>query len=239
MASTPMSEARESARTGVPMWLAVIGFLGGASALHIGLHHHLHGALNVHQVVLASFLVLNVMINYWELALFAVQDDIQEEHAALKARYGDDIFAAASALFRRRIPLIRLLRFKEWGSIWSTYALYDPGYASRFSYGYNIDVGNGVSTIVPSTLFALAISVHVVPARWVGIVGVILFWQMFYGTVLYFFQFFNNRRHEGRSVGSVLLFVGLTNGMWFVLPIWGMCVSVAMILGDTYAVFGG
>ena len=60
--------------------------------------------------------------------------------------------------------------------------------------------------------------------------------QMFFGTVVYFFQFFNNRNHVGHSARSIAALVGGTNGLWFVLPIWGMAISVALIYADSFAI---
>ncbi|MFW2387744.1 MAG: hypothetical protein ACN4G0_05380, partial [Polyangiales bacterium] len=78
---------------------------------------------------------------------------------------------------------------------------------------------------------------ELMPARGLGIIGVIFFCQMFYGTAVYFFQFFNNGRHRGHSVRDVLLFVGVSNLMWFVFPIWGLCTSTELILTGSYGVF--
>lgn len=41
-----------------------------------------------------------------------------------------------------------------WANIWIDYARFDPAYADSRSAGYNIDVGNGHSTLVP-TLFLM------------------------------------------------------------------------------------
>jgi len=59
---------------------------------------------------------------------------------------------------------------------------------------------------------------------------------MFYGTAVYFFQFFNNDRHKGHSVRDVLLFVGVSNVSWLVFPLWGLCTSAQLILEGSYAV---
>ena len=84
-------------------------------------------------------------------------------------------------------------------AIWSGYSLFDPGYSDRRSFGYNIDVGNGFTTLIPAVLFAFGMTFELMPARVLGIIGLIIFWQMFYGTAVYFFQFFNNGRHKGHS----------------------------------------
>ena len=58
--------------------------------------------------------------------------------------------------------------------------------------------------------------------------------QMFYGTALYFFQFFHNGRHKGHSMRDVVLFVGITNLTWLIFPIWGLATSIRLILDGSY-----
>ena len=117
------------------------------------------------------------------------------------------------------------------------HSLFDPGYSDRRSFGYNIDVGNGFTTIIPATLFTFAMTFMFVPPRVLGIIGIIIFWQMFYGTSVYFFQFFHNGRHRGHSVRDVLLFVGVSNVLWWVFPLWGLYASTKLVLEGSYAIF--
>lgn len=241
LGATPSSGAATHAAEGagflpVPAWLAIVVFLVGASVAHVYLHYAAHGVVNVHQVALAFFLVLNVLINFWELGLFACGDRIHEEYEATKVSYKGREGDRVNEAMWKRIPLFKLLSFKQWTLIWSSYALYDPGYSQRHSFGFNIDVGNGFSTIIPATLFAFGMTYDLVSPQILGIVGVAMFWQMFYGTVVYFFQFFHAGRHRGHSAGSIWLFVGASNGMWFIFPIWGIAVSVWMILNNSMAI---
>ena len=77
-------------------------------------------------------------------------------------------------VMNQRIALSKLLSFKQWTGIWSGYCHFDVGYSRRGSFGYNIDVGNGFSTILPATLFAFGMTYDIVPARVLGIIGVAL-----------------------------------------------------------------
>ena len=70
-----------------------------------------------------------------------------------------------------------------------------------------------------------------------GIIGVIIFWQMFYGVVVYFFQFFNNGRHKGHRVKDIVLFVGVSNAAWAIFPLIGLWASIQLILDGNYSVF--
>ena len=144
---------------------------------------------------------------------------------------------AVGNVFMRPIPILRVFSFREWTRIWSTYSLFDPGYSDRRSFGYNIDVGNGFTTIIPAIIFAFGMTFSFLPPRVLGIIGIIIFWQMFYGTSVYFFQFFNNGRHKGHTVRDVLLFVGVSNLLWLLFPLWGLCASVQLVLEGSYGVF--
>ena len=220
--------------TSVPT-AAVIGTVVVVGTLfHIWLHQHEHGIYNVTQIGLAFFLVINVLIAWWEIALFVCQDQIHSEYEATKEPYRGRELRRIGEIFARPI---RVLCFSEWTTIWSGYSLFDPGYSDRRSFGYNIDVGNGFTTLIPATLFAFGMTFELMPARRLGIIGVSMFWQMFYGTAVYFFQFFNNGRHKGHSLRDLLLFVGITNLVWFLFPIWGLSVSVQLILSGSYGVF--
>jgi hypothetical protein len=217
---------------------AVIGTVVLVGTLfHTWLHQRVHGVYSATQIGLVFFLVTNVMIAWWEIALFVCQDQIRSEYEAIKEPYRGREMTRIAEIFARPIPLFRVLSFSQWTTIWSSYSLFDPGYSDRRSYGYNIDVGNGFTTLIPATLFAFGMTFEMMPARILGIIGVILFWQMFYGTAVYFFQFFNNGRHKGHSLRDLLLFVGITNLMWFIFPIWGLSASVRLILDGSYSVF--
>ena len=217
---------------------AVIGTVVLVGTLfHTWLHQRVHGVYSATHIGLAFFLVINVMIAWWEIALFVRQDQIRSEYEAIKEPYRGREMTRIAEVFARPIPLFRVLSFSQWTTIWSSYSLFDPGYSDRRSYGYNIDVGNGFTTLIPATLFAFGMTFEMMPARILGIIGVILFWQMFYGTAVYFFQFFNNGRHKGHSLRDLLLFVGITNLMWFIFPIWGLSASVRLILDGSYSVF--
>jgi hypothetical protein len=232
-----MSNTTQSRGFAIPT-AAVIGLvIVAGTSLHIWLHYRTHGLYNVTQIGLAFFLVINVMVAWWEIALFVRQDQIQEEYDALREPYKGRELVAVKEVFKRPIPVLRILSLREWTGIWSTYSLFDPGYSDRRSFGYNIDVGNGFTTIIPATLFTFAMTFMFVPPRVLGIVGIIIFWQMFYGTSVYFFQFFNNGRHKGHTVRDILLFVGVSNLLWFVFPLWGLLTSIRLILEGSYGVF--
>ena len=128
------------------------------------------------------------------------------------------------------------LRF--WSKIWSTYSLYDPSYSNPESFGFFVDVGNGWTTLIPTLVFLYSMTYHnLIGARWLGLIGLIKFYQEFYGTCIYFLSFFLNQRHVNKSVFEVVMFVGFSNGLWFFFPLIGMYASYHLIETNSYAIF--
>lgn len=205
--------------------------------LFVGLHHRTHGVYNATQIALAFFLVVNILICFWEMALVFGRDRIRADYEATRETYRGRELRRVTEVFTRPIALSRVLSFEPWTMIWSSYSLFDEGYSDRRSFGYNIDVGNGFTMIIPSLLFALGMTFEIMPARVLGIVGVIIFWQMFYGTAVYYFQFFHCGRHRGHALRDLLLFVGFTNAIWLVFPLLGLYASIRLILDGSYALF--
>jgi hypothetical protein len=218
------------------VWQLVFLAVAVGTAVPIALHHHAWG-WNVHEAALAFFLWLNVIIACWELCLFARIGAIEAEHDALRAKYpqGREL-DAVGAFFGDRVAPGEVLSPRTWSRVWATYALFDPSYADRRSFGFAIDVGNGVTTLVPGLLFLYGMTYDLVPARALGIVGLLACYQMFYGTVVYFFTFVFNKRYRGHSRGNLALFVGLSNGLWLTFPVWGMAVAIAMIDSGSFAI---
>jgi hypothetical protein len=223
----------------IPLAVAIVVFVVGLTTLHVGLHHAAHGVVNATQASLAFFLVVNLLVNLWEFVLHGEADRIHREYEETLQPYKGREAERAAEYFLSRAPLSRLLSPRTWAGVWSSYALYDRGYADRRSFGWNIDVGNGWSTLVPATVFAWGMTYDLMPARWLGMLGIAVFWQMFYGTAVYFFQFFNNRNHVGHSAASILAVVGATNGLWFGFPVWALWLCTRLIETNSYAVFRG
>jgi hypothetical protein len=223
----------------IPLPVAIPGFVVALTLLHVWAHWAQHGVFNWNHAVLACFLVVNFMINLWEFVLHGEADQITREYAAVKGPYKGREAVRATEYFTSSVPLARVFAPRTWTGVWSSYALYDPGYADRRSFGWNIDVGNAWSTVIPATIFAWGMTYDLLPARWLGALGIAVFWQMFYGTCVYFFQFFNNKRHVGHSVASIFAVVVSTNIIWFVFPLWALALCIGLIDTNSFAVFRG
>ena len=51
----------------------------GGTVFHTWLHHRIHGVYNPTQIGLAFFLVINILITWWEIALFLCQDQVRAQ----------------------------------------------------------------------------------------------------------------------------------------------------------------
>lgn len=209
------------------------------TAAPIVLHVREHGGFNPHQAGLAFFLWLNAIIAFWEICLFFRIDHIEEQYARFKTDYAGRELDRVKDYFDSKVSLGALFSLTTWAEIWSSYALFDESYADRKSYGFFIDVGNGFTTLLPSLLCAYGMTFHLLPARVFGILLILLCYQMWYGTLVYFGSFLKNRRYRGHSLGNLALFVGLSNGIWFTFPLWGIWAAVRLIYDDSYAFLGG
>jgi hypothetical protein len=207
------------------------------TALPIALHHAVHGVVSPHQIGIAFFLWLNTIIALWEICLFLRIDLIEKQYERFRREYAGRELDRVKDFFGARVALSKVLSPSTWAEIWSSYALFDESYANRKSFGFFIDVGNGFSSLVPSLLFLYGMTFHALPARVLGIIGLLICYQMWYGTIVYFSSYVMNKRYVGHTKGNVAIFVGLSNGIWLTFPIWAMWAAIRMIDESSYAVF--
>ena len=136
---------------------------------------------------------------------------------------------------------------QKWSRMWSTYSLWDPSYSNPESFGFFIDVGNGWSTILPCWLwnFAILLPHQFTPNNnnnnnnndspnmavvLLGFIGACSYWQVLYGTIIYFLSFCWNKRYKNKPLAEVLGFVGFANGIWFFFPIACLWASYKVLL---------
>jgi len=72
----------------------------------------------------------------------------------------------------------------------------------------------------------------------VGCIGLASYWQILYGTIIYFLSYFYNQRYKGKTWQEVVGFVGVSNGIWFFFPIVGIYACVCILDTKDYSVFG-
>ena len=180
---------------------------------------------------------LNVLIAFCEIALGKYISYIQDHFQSLKKEYRDEKtgkgkkpeYLAGFAYLNMPLSLRDIYDGGEkWSQMWSTYSLWDPSYSNPESFGFFIDVGNGWSTILPCWLwnFAILFPHYFTPTDedysavvFLGFIGSCSYWQVLYGTIIYFLSFLWNKRYEGKPLAEVLGFVGFANGIWFFFPI--------------------
>ncbi|WP_419553221.1 hypothetical protein [Candidatus Poriferisodalis sp.] len=123
--------------------------------------------------------------------------------------------------------------------MWATYSTYDGSFADRRSYGFNVDVGNGFVTAVPSLILYAALATEFLPPMAAGIVGIMLFWQWTYATSAYLMSFFVAKRHRSiRRSELAALILGI-NAPWVLCPLVGLYASIRLVVDDSYSVLGG
>ncbi|WP_280472414.1 hypothetical protein [Nocardia cyriacigeorgica] len=215
------------------VWMVIAVFVVAGAAVPIALHAGRYG-INVGHLVLVSFTWINVMIALWEIALNLRISLIERQHEQFVAEYRGRELDRVIDFFTAPIRLHEIVRPSTWAQVWSSYSLFDPAYANRKSFGFWVDSGNGYVTLIPSLLFIYGLTFDIMPARTLGIIGLIIFWMMFYGTVLYYLAYFFNREYIGHTKRNLGLFIGGTNSLWLFAPAWGIVASIILINSDSY-----
>ena len=181
---------------------------------------------------------LNVFIAYCELCLgrhiLFIQKDYQKK---LKA-YGNSGLDGALGWINMPLSLGQVFDSRTWAQMWSAYSLIDPSYQNHESFGFFIDVGNGWTTIPPCVLLNYAmVNPSACSPLFVGCVVIASYWQMLYGTIIYFFSYLFNRRYEGKSIG-VYIVVFLSNVTWIVFPALAIYTAVCMLRDGNMNIVG-
>ena len=201
-------------------------------------HLRTHNVINPIQLLLAIFLTTNAWICVCEIALLSYPTLIQRQFAAFCVKFGDHVLPSPIFLFER-VRLRDVLSVRYWAIMWSSYSTLDPAYIDTHSFGYCVDVGNGVTTLIPTLLFACGMTAQsaLFSSRTLGIVGAISFYQEFYGTCVYFFQYCFNKRYVGTPKAQVYGVVVVANGIWIAFPLLGMWASLHLIFNGNFTVF--
>jgi len=183
---------------------------------------------------------LNILIALCEIALGRHIDLIKSDYEGLRKKYRGTEWDACVAFLTMPLTPAQVFDMRSWSKMWSTYALYDPSYQNSEAFGFFIDVGNGWSTI-PTSLLALvalvrpdgtALEGYASPLV-VGCVGIASYWQIMYGTFIYFLSFIWNRRYQGFRPAEIWTFVVVSNGTWIIFPFVGIYSCVQMLAEGT------
>ena len=200
--------------------------------------YRLYGHVNVSYFLLSLFLMINLLIAYWECCLYWRRDYIEQRALYWSERRAATGLAPAIEFLMSSVPLRRILSPTVWADIWAAYCQYDGAYADRRTYGFNVDVGNGFFTPVASLVLLGAMTFEFLPAVVAGILGVALFWQWFYVSSLYVVAFFVAGRQRKISSAEVWIYVIGPSSVWVLFPVLGLYVAVRLILDGHYGVLG-
>ena len=236
-AATDDDEKTKSTAGALPCIAYVVAYHAVTIGFLVAWHARAHGVVNPTHALIAIFLVINAWICVCEIALLTYPTHIKREFGGFVAKYGahtlPPVFLFQPVLLRDVFSL------RYWSVMWSTYSTLDPAYIDTHSFGFCIDVGNGVTMLGPSILFAYGMTAQgaFLSPRALGMLGLIAFYQMFYGTAIYFFQFFFNRRQDVLSKALVGGVVIPANFIWSIFPALGMWACSRLIVDGDFGVF--
>lgn len=212
--------------------VAVLALLG------MGTRYYTHGDLNLIHSMLSLFFSVNLLVCYWEVCLFFRRDHIERRTDYWRERQRETGRTPAGEFLASKVPLTGILSPTVWADTWATYAQYDPSYADRRSFGFNVDIGNGFVTPLPTLILYAAYTFDFLPAVYAGIIGAMVFWQWIYATSLYCVSFFVARRHTRISRFQTFIFIIVINSFWVLCALLGLYVSVCLIVDGDYSVLG-
>ena len=202
----------------------------------IGGRWYLHGDFNVIHALFSLFFSTNLLICYWEMCLYFRRDYIGTRAEYWRRRRRETGRTPAIEFLTSRMPLRRFLSPTVGADVWGAYSTIDPSYSDRSTLAFNVDVGNGFVTPLPTLFLYAAYTLEFVPAVVAGIVGAMLFWQWAYVSSLYWVSFLvagrQNQSHVSR--GELYVYVGVLNAIWVLFGVFGMYVSIRLILEGGY-----
>ena len=206
--------------------------------LGLGTRYYVQQDLSVIHAILGVFFSINVLICWWETCLYSQRTRIENRTAYWRDWRIETGRLPHVEFFSAKIPITRVFSSKIWADVWATYAQYDPSFADRRTYGFNVDIANGFLTLLPTIFLYAAFTVYFLPAYVAGMIGLILFWQWTYMTSVYWVSFFVAKRHRDISRRDLYLYILGTNSPWVLCPLLGLFVSVRLIVDGNYTVLG-
>jgi len=180
-------------------------------------------------LIVLFFNNINSLICLWEICLHRNESKVKRDFLTLHERYKGKEILAVFGLFSAPVSLENVVSGRFWCRVWSVWSLYDASYQNSDSFGFLIDCANGYSTLLPTLYFNYAIvagsSSPVTTPLAVGFLGAAMFWQEMYGTMIYFYSYFGNRRYVGFGKIEVAVLVIGMNSLWIICPAIGMYLS--------------
>lgn len=234
-ASEPGAVQREPGIQAVLFTVLVVVIMASAA---IGARYWFRGDVDIIHGFLILFFSVNLVVCYWELCLFLKPDHVARRAEYWRRRWQDTGKTPAVEFLAGKVPLTKVLSATVWADVWATYSQYDDSYADRRTYGYNVDVGNGFVTPLPTLVLYVALTFDILPALVAGMIGMMLFWQLLYATSIYWVSFFIAKRQHLVSRRAMFIYIWGTNSPWILGSLLGLYVSVRLILDGDYSVLG-
>lgn len=227
-----------------PVLFIAVKFGVPGVALHYA-HTQLYG-FSLSNTLILWFLVINLWICVWELALYYRFGKLSRDHEARNKIGFYDYSLGPQRLnaIRAKVPwtlmtptsLGNLCSLEYWANIWLEYGRYDDAYVKNpETFQYNIDVMNGHSTVLPCLLLLTSMFTPVFSPEITGIIGAMSLYQKWYGTLVYLFVFHNCKKGKHLSYAEYIFAVLATNGVWFTVPLLGIYQCAQMVLTQSFA----
>ena len=208
------------------------------TSLGIAARYLVHGDWNVIHSLLSLFCSTHLLICYWEICLFIRRDLVEARTRYWRERQERTGRVPATEFLLGKVPLARLLSPNVWADVWATYSQFDDSYADRRTFGFNVDISSGFLTPVPILLLYAGYTFGFLPAVFSGILGVILFWQLTFGTLIYWVSFFVTKRQIRLSRRELFTYILATNFYWVLGGLFGVYVSIRLILDGDFTILG-
>ena len=222
----------------MPVWSLLTSFLIVVAGAAIASRYATVGSFDAIQIVLSIFLSVNVLVCLWQWCLFARRDHIGTRVDHWREQ-GERVGSSASKAFMfTRLSAPQLFSVTFWSEIYSVYSVTDPAYTDKTSCGFNTDIWNGFWTFIPSVLLLVTFSSPFVPPLITGVIGIALFHQWVFGTIMYSASFYVGGHYKSVSVSDAFLFIWVINGGWILCAVLGFYVSIRLILDQNYSVLG-
>ena len=224
--------------TGIPVLPFALLVIAALAAIGMGVRYGLYGHLSVTYCVFAVFFSTNLLICLWEVSLYLAHDRIDRRAEHWRNLRRETGVSPARAFLGAKVPPGKILSPAFWIDVWAAYCHYDDGYKDRGSFAFNVDVANGFITWLPTLVLYAAYATRCLPAVAAGIIGAMLFWQWVYNSSLYWFSFRVAGRHESIRPRDMWVYVFGPNFVWIAIPMFGIYVSLRLILDGNYQVLG-
>lgn len=206
--------------------------------LGVGARASVHGDWNLVHALLSLFFSTHLLICYWEVCLFLRRDLVETRARYWRERRERTGRSPVLEFLSTRVPVSRLLSPAMWADVWAVYCQYDDSYADRRTFAFHVDIVNGFVTPVPTLVLYAAWTLDPLPVLFAGVLGVIVFWQITNGALVYWVSFFVAHRQSRISRGELYVYIGATNAFWVLGGLLAVYVSIRLLVDGDYRVLG-